>query len=91
MQLMAGMVLPIIEKHEYRAFRKILRQYVPPRYDAWKIESEKHLRALNLSKVVTATQVVTADGFASWLQARRVPADLSQLNAYAWELSQGAA
>ena len=82
---MPALVIPIIAERDYRAFRKILRLYLPPRFESWTVGVTKAIRDAETLKADVRKQPVEAAAFSAWLQERNVPADMSQLNAYAWE------
>jgi len=82
---MPALVIPIIAEKDYRAFRKILRQYLPPHFESWAAETAKAVKNAERLKANIKRQPIAPDEFAAWLQARKLPADMSQLNAFAWE------
>jgi hypothetical protein len=88
---MPALVVPIIAEKDYRAFRKILRQYLPPRFESWAAENAAALRNAETLKADVRRQHVAPDAFSLWLQERNVPPDMSQLNAFAWEIAHSSA
>ena len=87
---MPALVIPIITEKDYRAFRKILRLYLPPRFEDWAAATAKAVRDAAKLNADVRQQPVEAAAFSAWLQERKVPADMSQLNAFAWEVAEAA-